>query len=577
MLCSPRMVTNDTEEFTPLREIISTSESPCWHQEVVKPKRSSESINTSGSTDTSGSSSEFSCSSFHRLRRNSVKHHDHVHFYNIRERRNTRRESEENNCMESVKDTPSICERKESSASSIDGSESGEHSLSFLQNSTYFCEQHDPKPILQAENVQSNRIEISTCSEKRTGKRAVKGGKSSHRDDNDFLYQISIGELQHEFRCTPSDAREMYNALREDPKLGDQVQFVETHYLSNGLRGKLKRLWAGNVKISTEIMQVLESLGEIDGVLKHPVYLDTINAEKESNLHEEIDRLLHELPFDENSEQYDFYSQLLARTSAGKCMCKMYLNCVQRFGECCAKKSSFLRPESVKPARVSHLVSESLMSGRNALAFYTDTVFILDKREFEVTGGLKRCRIYGFGSHELFEIVRVSRRNWLFQLVDHGPIFRLTLRKYAEHRKMSPMVLIRRWAPKEELLAHRPEEKNKGIECVCFVEKCKSRYQCSLMSEVITQGKVTKSIRIKQSDIANSKLRHYVTASEISSTNASVQSEVCSSCLSVSKDIHKRIQWLHIRRGTDVLTYIAIAVSYDILVGKLSYWKYRKY
>lgn len=133
-------------------------------------------------------------------------------------------------------------------------------------------------------------------------------------------------------------------------------------------------MWAGNTKVSAEIMQVLESLGEIDGVLKHPVYLDTIKAEKESNLFEEIDRLLNQLSFDEESDQYDLYTQLLARSSAGKCMCKMYLNCVHRFGKCCSKKCSPLQSESVKSARVSHLVSESLMSGRNALAFYTDTV-----------------------------------------------------------------------------------------------------------------------------------------------------------------------------------------------------------
>lgn len=51
------------------------------------------------------------------------------------------------------------------------------------------------------------------------------------------MYQISIGKSQHEFKCTPSDAREMFNTLRGDPKLGHQVQFVETHYLTNGLRG----------------------------------------------------------------------------------------------------------------------------------------------------------------------------------------------------------------------------------------------------------------------------------------------------------------------------------------------------
>lgn len=151
----------------------------------------------------------------------------------------------------------------------------------------------------------------------------------------------------------------------------------------------------------------------------------------------------------------------------------------------------------------------------------------------------------------------------------YGELYTLCVDRYMHHMKARHMVAIKRKVPDLQHGGLRQED-------VCFVKKSKTLgYRCLLMGEVISRGKVTTSVSIERptSPVGDPHF-HYVTMSEIS---GAAREAVCSSTLSVPADYHKHLQRLHIGGGSDVVAFLAIAASYDILVGALSYWMEKKY
>lgn len=194
----------------------------------------------------------------------------------------------------------------------------------------------------------------------------------------------------------------------------------------------------------------------------------------------------------------------------------------------------------------------------------------MDKREFRPTHGLKKCSIYGFGRIKLFDIVRVSRKEWTIRASNFGHLYTLTLEKYVHRMNTHHMVAIKRCVPDSQNGGFRQEN-------VCYVKKSKkyNGYRCLLMAEVISRGKVTTAISIQRTMTREGTPQyHYSTMSEISDAT---RESICSSTLSVPADHHKHLQRLHIGGGSDVVAFAAIAASYDILVGALTYWMERKY
>lgn len=194
----------------------------------------------------------------------------------------------------------------------------------------------------------------------------------------------------------------------------------------------------------------------------------------------------------------------------------------------------------------------------------------MDKRDFRPTRGLKKCSIYGFGRRKLFEVVQTSRKEWSIRHYHYGELYTLSVDRYMHRMKTRHMVAIKRMVPDLQNGGLRQEE-------VCFVKKSKKThgYRCLLMGEVISRGKVTTSIAIEHPKSPEGDPHyHYVTMSEIS---GAARESVCSSTLSVPTDYHKHLQRLHIGGGSDVVAFIALAASYDILVGAITYWMEKKY
>ncbi|RLN65148.1 hypothetical protein BBJ28_00026116 [Nothophytophthora sp. Chile5] len=313
-------------------------------------------------------------------------------------------------------------------------------------------------------------------------------------------------------------------------------------------------MYATPAQLADEVMEVLEAISDVDAVLVHPAYLSLIGASKDSTLSREIDSLLQS------------HSKTPRSDPSSSCMCDVYYKSIQRFGE-------FYREQAQAAAgdqgRQSTVASESLMWSRGVLSFYTDTIYLLDKREFRPTHGLKKCTVYGFGRRKLFEIVRVSRKQWSVRHVSYGQLYTLSIEKYAHGVNSHHMVAIKRLVPDQQHGGLR-------LENVCFVKKSKRfGYRCLLMSEVISQGKVTTSISIQRPRSPPGDPHfHYVTMSDISGPS---RASVCSSTLSVPSEHYKHVQRLNVSGGSDVVTFIALAACYDIIVGPLTYWMERKY
>ncbi|KAE9347210.1 hypothetical protein PF008_g7908 [Phytophthora fragariae] len=405
---------------------------------------------------------------------------------------------------------------------------------------TYVCELHDPKPVLIAEQIPCNRVDIKACE--------TSNGPQGSADALLFRYEISVGRAQQSFECSPSRALEVFKKLSKDKKCTGHLRFIEMNCLKDGLIGSLKRMYASPAQISTEVRDVLEAISDVDAVLMSPTYLDLVGASKGSTLCREIETLLQ--------------SHSKTPASDAPCLCDTYYKSVQRYGEFFHEQA-----QTRNQVRQSTVASETLMRSRGVLSYYTDTIYLLDKREFRPMHGLKRCNVYGFGRRKLFEIVRVSRKQWSLRHVNYGEIFTLSLKKYAGG--VHHMVAVKRMVP---------DVQNGGLrqENVCFVKKSKSQgYRCLLMSEVISQGKVTTSISLqKPKSPPGDPNFHYMTMSEVSGPS---RASICSSTLSVPCERYKHVQRLNVSGGSDVVTYIALAASYDILVNALSYWMERKY
>jgi hypothetical protein len=295
---------------------------------------------------------------------------------------------------------------------------------------------------------------------------------------------------------------------------------------------------------------VLEWISDVDAVLLHPAYLSLIGAKRDSQLHREIERLAQS------------HKRALTADPSSTCMCETYAKSVERFGEFYAEQAQ------TATNRQSTVASESLMWSRGVLSFYMDTIYLLDKRDFRPLHGLKKCTVYGFGRRRLFEVVRVSRKQWALRHCGQGGLlYTLTVEKYVRRMNTQHMVTVKRRVP---------DVLNGGLreEDVCFVKKSKKYggYRCLLMAEVMSKGKVATAISmVHPASPKGDPNLHYVTMSELAGE------PVCSSTLSVPGDPHKRVQRLHVSGGSDVAAYVALSVSYDLLASPLSYWMDHKY
>lgn len=460
-------------------------------------------------------------------------------------------------------DSPTETDRTSDVESDVDAPEQDDEDLEAAeaemgQLATYLCELHDPKPMLKAEHIRPNRVEISLI----TAPKAVTLADKDKRlwgwhSNNVFRYEISVGMARTVFECTPSRVLDVLKTLSHDRNVVEQLRLIETNYFREGILGSIKRLYPSAIKLSKEIVDVLEFISDIDQILLHPIYLDLIGVTKGTVFYKELEEFVtsHNHPCAASPRD----------NATGKCLCDTYLRSVDHFVDLFKQHA-----EDEDGGRFSVVASESLMWSRGILSFYTDTVYMMDKRDFRPWRGLNKCTIYGFGRRRLFEIVRTSRKEWSFRHVNYGAVATLTIERYMH--KMNPyhMVAIKRVVPEGQKGAMREEN-------ICFVKKSKKThgYRVLLMSEVITRGRVTTSLTIEQAKTPEGDVHnHYVTMSEVS---GAARESVCSSTLSVPMCHYKNCQQLHVSGGSDVVAFLCLAASYDILVGGMTYWKEKRY
>lgn len=145
-------------------------------------------------------------------------------------------------------------------------------------------------------------------------------------------------------------------ALAREPGLcAHSLSCISLHCFT---RRSLKRLYTSPAKLSEEMIEVLESISDVDAVLTHAAYLELIGATKGSTVYREIKNLIQH------------HNQTPRSDPTSSCMCEAYHKSVDRFG-------SFYKEQAASagnPERFSTVASESLMWSRGVLSFYTDTV-----------------------------------------------------------------------------------------------------------------------------------------------------------------------------------------------------------
>lgn len=463
--------------------------------------------------------------------------------------------------------------------------------------STYVCSLHDPKQLLKEEQLGYDRIQIKLKDSIRKRSLSRKSSSefhpfalSSRRDSNVhigggkaysdfFTYVISLGGITEEFTCTPSQVLELYRSINQEKHLVNKLQFIQSKYLEEGFLGSLKRFWAAPHKLAEEIGTLLESLSDIDLVVVKPSFQKLVGAEMNEELKLELETFLHKRTCSPRSN-LDY-----------TCMCDMYRSCIEGFGKFLS--SSLTEEDCVEMNHAIRIADDYLMQKSHVLAFNTDTVYLLDKKRFRPSSNLEKCLVYGFGRHKLFEMTQVSRKKWI--LCDTNAVLLLTIEIERSSYNEYPLISINRVHKYKEATTttattsststtniHSMEDREK--ECICYVRKSrKNRYSFTVLSDFISQGRATTNIYIKQTPtLSNStstsqqeQQQEATTTTKTKKCYYSIMSELSngqeeyveSSSLEVEQDLYQALQILRITGGSDILLYLGISLSLDIISG----------
>jgi hypothetical protein len=193
---------------------------------------------------------------------------------------------------------------------------------------------------------------------------------------------------------------------------------------------------------------------------------------------------------------------------------------------------------------------------------------MLDKRAFTASmmrrqnaHDYDRCTIYGFGARPLFHVIRVTKTKWHVSDNHNGVLVSLKLKRYGASQ---PMIAISRYVrcPENGLM-----EESIGV----FRKSWRRGYEFILVSELITQGKITTAFVFRNSIIQGD---HRYMVGSVTGGCCSQRSGLPITTASIlSIPAQGGWQRLHIAEGTDVLLQISIAVSYDLLASARPFYR----
>ncbi|RHX96510.1 hypothetical protein DYB25_002222 [Aphanomyces astaci] len=423
-----------------------------------------------------------------------------------------------------------------------------------------------------------------------------------------LTFVISLHHMTHEFKMDYSDYRKFVRAMVATPVFQAPIRnLYVSKMLEDSFVGAVRRALGSVEYLSKELAVALNDLVQLPQLAAHPSFLklchiDSFRAIYEVLVHGSSDTGTWELPaahrkdaptpvpIDDDDDEGDNSSNSTEPTSldgSHDCLCALFAYATTLFASHIARDAvapaappvddipHHLHPQSNDGTTADALPSVEkvlcldLMQSRSLLVYYTDTLYTLDKSQFNAGHQYQKCIVSGFGCKVLFHIARVTKTEWT--LVDvrrpKTPLLSLRLQKQSGHK---PTVAMYRSLVR-------------GQECIGVLHKDRRGYEFQLLGELLTQGKITTSMSIV-SALLNHKYRHNILCSvagggkprkeDSVTTNggASTGSAAASPSLLTTgaisvPQVNMSKQRLHVSDGADVLLHLGLSASFDILMS----------
>ncbi|EQC41826.1 hypothetical protein SDRG_00685 [Saprolegnia diclina VS20] len=391
-----------------------------------------------------------------------------------------------------------------------------------------------------------------------------------------FTYIITVNNVSHQFKCAWNEYRAYQKALLADEKLGPlYVDAVHSKYVEESFKGSMRRAIASLERMSEEVMGCLHAISQLPEIATERAYQDLVGCQTNTLLHEELvavlakDRETTTSPkksktrtktetdsFDDNdgvmSDATDTFDELQ------ECLCDVYVEAIALFGEHvhCRPRQIATRSsdDDDHDAKVEEVLCMDMLRTQCMLALYTDCLFTLDKEQLTSSTNYALCTILGFGCRPLFTVKRATKTKWVLADASNRGLMTMALKRYGANQ---PMIVVSRVVPSgaEEVVG-------------MFRKSWRRGYQFILMSELVTQGKLTTSFVFSNTVIHGQ--HRYLVGSVVSGSDHG--DLLVTATLSVSDAaFHK--QRLHVTDGSDVLLQIALSCSYDFLASARPFYR----
>ncbi|RHY31460.1 hypothetical protein DYB32_003466 [Aphanomyces invadans] len=391
-----------------------------------------------------------------------------------------------------------------------------------------------------------------------------------------LTFVIKIHHLSHEFKIDYGDYRKFIRTMVATPMFESPIRALYvSKLLEDSFAGAMRRAVASIEYLSKELAIALNDLVQIPHLAAHPTFLklariDSFRAIFEVLVHGASNHGAWQLPpahrkdaptpMPVDDDEVDNSSNSTEPTSldgSQDCLCALFAHGTAIFASHIAgdaTPSPSLDGPNTGAALVDCQLSVEkvlcmyLMQSRSLLVFYADTQY-------------QKCIVAGFGAKALFQISRISKTEWALVDVRYPTVALLSLQLQKQSGR-KPSVAMYRVLPRGQ-----------PSECIGMFYKHRRRYEFQLLSELLTQGKITTSISIA-SGLVNHKYRHNVLCSVaggrsdefVSAGAATALSLLMTSAMSVPQ-MNLSKQRLHVSDGADVLLHIGLAVSFDILMS----------
>ncbi|KAH9133510.1 hypothetical protein AeRB84_020413 [Aphanomyces euteiches] len=385
-----------------------------------------------------------------------------------------------------------------------------------------------------------------------------------------MTFVLSSHRVTHEFKVEYSDYRKFVREMGALPIFAKSVSELEqTKLLEDSFSGSMRRAVASLEALTKDLAEALHALVQIPDLAAHPSFLklahiDSFRAIYEVLVHGESWARTScnpekggETPALEDEDAESDTTEPMSLDGSQDCLCALYAEGASIFARHIAneeltfssKSASNSSSDSDSPPSVEKVLCVDLMLSRSLLVFYTDSMFTLHKTNFPAARHFQECNIFGFGSRLLFQIKKKCKAEWVVVAAGHASTPLMTL-KLQKHYSQKPVVEI-----------YRSMASNPSGECIGqFRKSWKRGFEFHLLSELLTQGKMTTAITIASGVVAR-KHRFNVLCGV-----AGAEDPITSSALSVSPAAPTK-QQLHVSEGVDVVLQLCIAAAFDIVAG----------